>query len=74
MVAIGAGGADAVDVMAGMTWELKFPKLVGVLTGKLSGWDCKRCYFKVAGGFNGERGTGKILEYIGPGADSLSCR
>ena len=75
MVAIGVGGADAVDVMAGMDWELKFPKLVGVvLTGKLSGWtSAKDVILKVAGILSVKGGTGKILEYIGPGAESLSC-
>ena len=75
MVAIGVGGADAVDVMAGMPWELKFPKLVGVvLTGKLSGWaSAKDVILKVAGILSVKGGTGKILEYIGPGAATLSC-
>ena len=75
MVAIGVGGADAVDVMAGMPWELKFPKLVGVvLTGEMSGWTAaKDVILKVAGILSVKGGTGKILEYIGPGADSISC-
>tara|TARA_A100001015_G_scaffold225132_1_gene254051 strand:- start:3640 stop:5919 length:2280 start_codon:yes stop_codon:yes gene_type:complete len=75
MVAIGVGGADAVDVMAGMPWELKFPKLVGVvLTGEMSGWtSAKDVILKVAGILTVKGGTGKILEYIGPGADSISC-
>ncbi len=75
MVAIGVGGADAVDVMAGMAWELKFPKLVGVkLTGKLSGWaSAKDVILKVAGILSVKGGTGKILEYFGEGADSISC-
>ncbi len=75
MLAIGVGGADAVDVMAGMPWELKFPKLVGVvLTGSLSGWaTSKDVILKVAGILSVKGGTGKILEYIGPGASSISC-
>lgn len=75
MVAIGVGGADAVDVMAGMAWELKFPKLIGVkLTGKLSGWSSpKDVILKVAGILTVEGGTGAIVEYFGPGAESLSC-
>jgi len=75
MVAIGVGGADAVDVMAGMSWELKFPKLIGIkLTGKLSGWaSAKDVILKVAGILTVKGGTGAIVEYFGPGADSLSC-
>ena len=75
MVAIGVGGADAVDVMAGMPWELKFPKLIGVkLTGKLSGWtSSKDVILKVAGILTVKGGTGAIVEYFGPGAKSLSC-
>jgi aconitate hydratase len=75
MVAIGVGGADAVDVMAGMPWELKFPRLVGVkLTGKLSGWtSAKDVILKVAGILTVKGGTGKILEYFGDGAKSISC-
>jgi len=75
MVAIGVGGADAVDVMAGMAWELKFPKLIGVkLTGKLNGWtSAKDVILKVAGILTVEGGTGAIVEYFGPGAESLSC-
>jgi aconitate hydratase len=75
MVAIGVGGADAVDVMAGMPWELKFPKLVGVkLTGKLSGWaSAKDVILKVAGILTVKGGTGKILEYFGEGAATISC-
>ncbi len=75
MVAIGVGGADAVDVMAGMPWELKFPKLVGVkLTGKLSGWtSAKDVILKVAGILTVKGGTGKIVEYFGDGAASISC-
>jgi aconitate hydratase len=75
MIAIGVGGADAVDVMAGMEWELKFPKLIGVkLTGKLSGWAApKDVILKVAGILTVEGGTGAIVEYFGDGADSLSC-
>ena len=75
MVAIGVGGADAVDVMAGMAWELKFPKLIGVkLTGKLSGWtSAKDVILKVAGILTVKGGTGAIIEYFGPGAENLSC-
>ena len=75
MVAIGVGGADAVDVMAGMAWELKFPKLIGVkLTGKLSGWTAaKDVILKVAGILTVKGGTGAIIEYFGPGAENLSC-
>jgi len=75
MVAIGVGGADAVDVMADMPWELKFPKLIGVkLTGKLSGWtSSKDIILKVAGILSVKGGTGAILEYFGEGAESLSC-
>lgn len=75
MVAIGVGGADAVDVMAGMPWELKFPKLIGVkLTGKLSGWtSAKDVILKVAGILTVKGGTGAIVEYFGPGALTLSC-
>ena len=75
MVAIGVGGADAVDVMAGMAWELKFPKLIGVkLTGKLSGWTApKDVILKVAGILTVKGGTGAIVEYFGEGAKSLSC-
>jgi len=75
MVAIGVGGADAVDVMAGMAWELKFPKLIGVkLTGKLNGWtSAKDVILKVAGILTVKGGTGAIVEYFGPGAKSMSC-
>ncbi len=75
MVAIGVGGADAVDVMAGMPWELKFPKLIGVkLTGKLSGWTApKDVILKVAGIVSAKGGTGAIVEYFGEGATSMSC-
>lgn len=75
MVAIGVGGADAVDVMAGMPWELKFPKLIGIkLTGKLSGWTApKDVILKVAGILTVKGGTGCIVEYFGEGAKSLSC-
>ncbi|MEQ9166397.1 MAG: aconitate hydratase, partial [Fulvivirga sp.] len=75
MVAIGVGGADAVDVMAGMAWELKFPKLIGVkLTGKLSGWTApKDVILKVAGILTVKGGTGAIVEYFGEGAKSMSC-
>ncbi|MEO0776390.1 MAG: aconitate hydratase [Bacteroidota bacterium] len=75
MVAIGIGGADAVDVMAGMPWELKMPKLIGVkLTGTMSGWtSSKDVILKVAGILTVKGGTGAIVEYFGPGAQSLSC-
>ena len=75
MVAIGVGGADAVDVMAGMPWELKMPKLIGVkLTGKLGGWtSAKDVILKVAGILTVKGGTGAIVEYFGPGAESMSC-
>ncbi|MFN6946432.1 MAG: aconitate hydratase [Cytophagaceae bacterium] len=75
MVAIGVGGADAVDVMAGMPWELKFPKLIGVkLTGKQSGWtSAKDVILKVAGILTVSGGTGAIVEYFGEGAENLSC-
>lgn len=75
MIAIGVGGADAVDVMAGMPWELKFPKLIGVkLTGKLNGWtSAKDVILKVAGILTVKGGTGCIVEYFGEGADSISC-
>ncbi len=75
MVAIGVGGADAVDVMAGMPWELKFPKLIGVrLTGRLSGWtSAKDVILKVAGILTVKGGTGAIVEYFGDGADAISC-
>ncbi len=75
MVAIGVGGADAVDVMANMPWELKFPKLIGIkLTGKLNGWtSAKDVILKVAGILTVKGGTGAIVEYFGDGATSLSC-
>ncbi|HEX4372515.1 MAG TPA: aconitate hydratase, partial [Puia sp.] len=75
MVAIGVGGADAVDVMAGLAWELKMPKLIGIkLTGKLSGWtSAKDVILKVAGILTVKGGTGAIVEYFGDGADSLSA-
>jgi aconitate hydratase len=75
MVAIGVGGADAVDVMSGMPWELKWPKLIGVkLTGKLNGWtSSKDVILKVAGILTVKGGTGAIVEYFGPGALTLSC-
>ena len=75
MVAVGVGGADAVDVMAGMPWELKFPKLIGVkLTGKLNGWTSpKDVILKVAGILTVKGGTGAIVEYFGEGAASMSC-
>ncbi len=74
MIAIGVGGADAVDVMAGMPWELKFPKLIGVkLTGKMSGWTAsKDVILKVAGILTVKGGTGAVVEYFGEGAKSLS--
>ncbi len=75
MVAIGVGGADAVDVMVGMGWELKMPKVIGVkLTGKLSGWaSAKDVILKVAGILTVKGGTGAIVEYFGEGAQALSC-
>jgi aconitate hydratase len=75
MVAIGVGGADAVDVMAGMPWELKMPKLIGVrLKGKLNGWTSpKDVILKVAGILTVKGGTGAIVEYFGEGAKSMSC-
>jgi len=75
MIAIGVGGADAVDVMAGLPWELKMPKLIGVkLTGKMNGWtSAKDVILKVAGILTVKGGTGAIVEYFGEGAESLSC-
>ena len=75
MIAIGVGGADAVDVMAGMPWELKWPKLIGVkLTGKMSGWTSpKDVILKVAGILTVKGGTGAIVEYFGDGAESISA-
>ena len=75
MVAIGVGGADAVDVMADMPWELLFPKLIGVkLTGELNGWaSAKDVILKIAGILTVKGGTGAIVEYFGPGAEKLSC-
>ena len=75
MIAIGVGGADAVDVMVGMPWELKFPKLIGVnLKGKLNGWaSSKDIILKLAGLLTVKGGTGCIVEYFGDGAKSLSC-
>ncbi|MDG1849728.1 MAG: aconitate hydratase [Flavobacteriales bacterium] len=75
MVAVGVGGADAVDVMAGMAWELKFPKLIGVkLTGKLNGWAApKDVILKLAGILTVKGGTGCIVEYFGEGAESMSA-
>ena len=75
MIAIGVGGADAVDVMAGMAWELKFPKLIGIkLTGQLSGWTApKDVILKVAQILTVKGGTGAIVEYFGPGATAMSC-
>ena len=75
MIAIGVGGADAVDVMAGMPWELKWPKLIGVkLTGKLNGWaSAKDVILKLAGILTVKGGTGAIVEYFGEGTHSISC-
>src|SRR5205085_3171211 len=75
MIAIGVGGADAVDVMAGLPWELKMPKLIGVkLTGKLNGWTAaKDVILWVAGQLTVKGGTGAIVEYFGPGADTMSA-
>jgi aconitate hydratase len=75
MIAIGVGGADACDVMAGLPWELKFPKLIGVkLTGKLNGWTApKDVILKVAGILTVKGGTGAVVEYFGEGATSMSC-
>lgn len=75
MIAIGVGGADACDVMAGLPWELKWPKLIGVkLTGKLSGWTApKDVILKVAGILTVKGGTGAIVEYFGEGASAMSC-
>ena len=75
MIAIGVGGADAVDVMAGMPWELKFPKLIGIkLTGELSGWaSAKDVILKVAGILTAKGGTGAIVEYFGEGAENISA-
>ena len=75
MLAIGVGGADAVDVMSGMSWELKFPKLIGVkLTGKLNGWTApKDVILKVADILTVKGGTGAIVEYFGEGAINMSC-
>ena len=75
MIAIGVGGADAVDVMAGMPWELEFPKIIGVkLIGKLNGWaSSKDVILKLAGILTVKGGTGSVIEYFGDGAESLSC-
>ncbi|MET3127097.1 aconitate hydratase [Arcicella rosea] len=75
MIAIGVGGADACDVMAGLAWELKFPKLIGVkLTGKLNGWtSAKDVILKVAGILTVKGGTGAVVEYFGEGVTSMSC-
>jgi aconitate hydratase len=75
MIAIGVGGADAVDVMTGIPWELKFPKLIGIkLTGKINGWtSAKDVILKVAGILTVKGGTGHIVEYFGEGATSISC-
>ena len=75
MIAIGVGGADAVDVMAGMGWELKFPKMIGIkLTGRLSGWtSSKDIILKLTGLLTVKGGTGSVIEYFGEGAESLSC-
>ena len=73
MIAIGVGGADAVDVMAGMPWELKWPKLIGVkLTGKMNGWtSAKDVILKLAGILTVKGGTGAIVEYFGEGTNSF---
>ncbi|MFN6048002.1 MAG: aconitase family protein, partial [Bacteroidota bacterium] len=75
MIAIGVGGADACDVMAGLPWELKWPKLIGIkLSGKLSGWAApKDVILKVAGILTVKGGTGAIVEYFGEGANAMSC-
>lgn len=75
MVAVGVGGADAVDVMANIPWELKCPKVIGVkLTGKMNGWTSpKDVILKVAGILTVKGGTGAIVEYFGPGVDNISC-
>ena len=75
MVAIGVGGADAVDVMTGMEWELKMPKIIGVrLIGKLNGWTSpKDVILKLAGILTVKGGTNAIIEYFGPGTESLSA-
>jgi aconitate hydratase len=75
MIAIGVGGADAVDVLSGMGWELKFPRIIGIkLTGKLNGWSsAKDIILKITGLLTVKGGTGHIIEYFGDGADSLSC-
>lgn len=75
MIAIGVGGADAVDVMAGLPWELKFPKLIGVkLTGKMSGWTSpKDVILKLSGILTVKGGTGAIIEYFGEGTETISC-
>lgn len=75
MIAIGVGGADAVDVMAGMPWELKLPKVIGVrLTGKMSGWtSAKDVILKLAGILTVKGGTGAVIEYFGEGASTISC-
>ena len=75
MIAIGVGGADAVDILAGMGWELKFPKIIGIkLTGKLNGWSsAKDIILKISGLLTVKGGTGNIIEYFGDGAESLSC-
>ena len=75
MIAIGVGGADAVDVMAGLSWELKCPKIIGVkLTGALQGWaSAKDVILKLAGILTVKGGTGSIIEYFGPGTEAISC-
>ncbi|MDQ1332919.1 MAG: aconitate hydratase, partial [Bacteroidota bacterium] len=75
MIAVGVGGADAVDVMAGMEWELKFPKIIGIrLTGKLNGWvSAKDVILKITGMLSVKGGTGSIIEYFGEGAESISA-
>ncbi|MGE5363061.1 MAG: aconitate hydratase [Bacteroidota bacterium] len=75
MIAVGVGGADAVDVMAGMPWEIKWPKIIGVrLTGKLNGWTgAKDIILKLSGILSVKGGTGAVIEYFGPGTESISC-
>jgi aconitate hydratase len=75
MMAIGVGGADAVDIMAGLSWELKFPKIIGIrLTGRLSGWvSAKDVILKITGMLSVKGGTGSVIEYFGDGAESLSA-
>ena len=75
MLAIGVGGADAVDAMSNIPWELKAPKVIGInLTGRLSGWASpKDVILKLAGMLTVQGGTGHIVEYFGPGVETLSC-